>query len=65
MYFFSHHVYICIFNAPNKHCVSITETVCEPGAMSEPVAIESSSAGGIVESSCAASLDDAILDTAK
>lgn len=46
-------------------CVSVSVTVCEPGAMSEAVAIESSSAGGILESSCAASLDDAIVDTAK
>lgn len=58
---------MCIYLLPltNKPLVSVLVTVCEPGAMSEAVAVESSSAGGILESSCAASLDDAIVDTAK
>lgn len=55
---------LCIFNT-HKRCVSNSETVCEPGVISEAVAVQSSSAGGIMELSCAASLDDAIVDTAK
>lgn len=62
---FFHLMCIYFLTLPNVPCVSVSVTVCEPGAMSEAVAMESSSAGGILESSCAASLDDAIVDTAK
>lgn len=62
---FFHVMCIYFLTLPNVPCVSVSVTVCEPGAMSEAVAMESSSAGGILESSCAASLDDAIADTAK
>lgn len=39
-------------------------TLCEP-AMSEAVVLEPAGPGGLLESSCAASLDDGIVDTAK
>lgn len=54
---------------PRRSCLSVT--VCEPSAMSEAVVmVEASRGGGFLESSCAvgnssASLDDAIVDTAK
>lgn len=50
-------------NKPGHSSLSVT--VCEPSTMSEAAVMESSSAGGLLESSCAASLDDAIVDTAK
>lgn len=44
-------------------------TDCEPTAMSDPVVIEPSRAGGLLGTTCqghsAASLDDGIVDTAK
>lgn len=56
--------------ADMPHHLSLSVTVCEPTAMSEAVVMEASRADGFLESSCAvgdsaASLDDAILDTAK
>lgn len=52
------------------HHSSLSVTVCEPTAMSEAGVREASSAGGLLESSCAvgdssAWLDDAVLDAAK
>lgn len=49
---------------------SLSVTVCEPTAMSEAGVREASSAGGLLESSCAvgdssAWLDDAVLDATK
>lgn len=57
-----------VANMPRHSSLSVT--VCEPAAMSEAVVMEASRADGFLESSCAvgdsaASLDDAILDTAK
>lgn len=65
---FSEMTFYAFADVPRHSCLSVT--VCEPSAMSEAVVMEASSGGSFLQSSCAvgdssASLNDAIVDTAK